>query len=165
MLFSQLYSLVDPLLRPLARTYFAACLRLLINWVPGISQALALDLHSPTITFADAPGAKVVIGTISIRTLLAFTQTGKPEDIGQPQQAPSPARASYSVGAWRRRLTHSVQRSWDRAWGQTHGAATVELKFQDIIGSMDSVTDSFGNPMHIFFLLISSDLQLLQENP
>ncbi|KAJ6539449.1 golgi-body localization protein domain-containing protein [Mycena capillaripes] len=143
MLFSQLYSLIDPFIRPLVRSYFGACLRLLIRWVPGISQALALDLHSPTITFADMPGAKIVTTTVSVRTLLAFTQTEKPADVGQQLKAPSLGRASYSVGAWRRRLTQSVQRSWDRAWGQTHGSATIEVKFLDILGSMDSVTDSF----------------------
>ncbi|KAF8195786.1 golgi-body localization protein domain-containing protein [Mycena galopus ATCC 62051] len=143
MLVSQIYSLIDPLVRPIFRSYFAGCLRLLINWVPGISQALALDLHSPTITFADMPGTKIVIGTISVRTLLAFTQTEKAEEVGQPLKAPLRPRASYSVGAWRRRLTNSLQRSWDRAWGQTHGSATVELKLNDIIGSMDTVADSF----------------------
>ncbi|KAJ7276501.1 golgi-body localization protein domain-containing protein [Mycena haematopus] len=154
-LVSQFYALIDPLLRPLFRSYFAACLRLLINWVPGISQALALDLHSPTITFADVPGTKIVIGTISVRTLLAFTQTEKTEEVRHPLKAHSPARASYSVGAWRRRLTNSVQRSWDRAWGQTHGSATVELKLNDIIGSMDSVKDSFvitGESVEFFSL-------------
>lgn len=145
MLFSNLYSLLDPFLRPLVRTYFAACLRLLIRWVPGISQALALDLHSPTITFADMPGAKIVADTMTIRTVLAFTQTEKPEEIGQPLTVPTHARTSYSVAAWRRRLTHSLQRSWDRAWGQTHGYAKVELKFNAIVGTMDSLADLFGN--------------------
>ncbi|KAF7352699.1 hypothetical protein MVEN_01235800 [Mycena venus] len=133
MLVSQLYSLIDPLLRPLIRSYFAACLRLLINWVPGISQALALDVHSPDNNI--------------------FAQ--KPEEVGKPLKVPSPARTSYSVGAWRRRLTNSVQRSWDRAWGQTHGSATVELKLSDITGSMDSVADSFviaGESVEFFSL-------------
>jgi hypothetical protein len=153
-LVSQLYSLIDPLLRPLIRSYFAASLRLLINWVPGISQALALDVHSPTITFADVPGAKIVVGTISVRTLLAFTQTEKAEEAARPSKAPPSTRASYSVGAWRRRLTNSVQRSWDRAWGQTHGSAMIEVKLNDTIGSMDSVADSFGRPNTAFLLLL-----------
>ncbi|KAJ7179036.1 golgi-body localization protein domain-containing protein [Mycena filopes] len=147
MLFSGLYSLIDPFLRPFVRAYFAACLRLLIRWVPGISQALALDIHSPMITFADRPGAKVVINTISIRTVLAFTQTDKPIQVAVKPvaRAPSRARSSYSVGAWRRRLTNSVQRSWDRAWGQTHGSAKVELKLHDIRGSIDPLATAFGN--------------------
>ncbi|KAJ6598956.1 golgi-body localization protein domain-containing protein [Mycena vulgaris] len=156
-LFSDLYSLLDPFLRPLVRTYFAGCLRLLIRWVPGISQALALDLHSPTITFADMPGAKVVIGTVTIRTVLAFTQTEKPEEVGQPLQVPSHTRTSYSVAAWRRRLTHSLQRSWDRAWGQTHGSAKVDLRFHDIVGSMDSLADLFGDPVNFLALPGSID--------
>ncbi|KAJ6515787.1 golgi-body localization protein domain-containing protein [Mycena sanguinolenta] len=146
MVVSQCYSLIDPLLRPLFRSYFAACLRLLINWVPGISQALALDVHSPTITFADVPGTKIVIGTISVRTVLAFTQTEKAEEVRHPAKAPSHARVSYSVGAWRRRFVNSIQRSWDRAWGQTHGFATIDLKLNDITGSMDCVADSFVIP-------------------
>ncbi|KAJ7507924.1 golgi-body localization protein domain-containing protein [Mycena galericulata] len=137
MLFSGLYSLMDPFLRPLVRTYFSACLRLLISW--------ALDLHSPTITFADIPGAKIVANTMTIRTVLAFTQTEKPQQAALSLKPLSRHRTSYSVAAWRRRLTHSVQRSWDRAWGQTHGSATVELKFQNIMGSLDSVVDSSGD--------------------
>ncbi|KAJ7047262.1 golgi-body localization protein domain-containing protein [Mycena alexandri] len=158
MLFSGLYTLIDPFLRPLVRAYFAACLRLLIRWVPGISQALALDIHSPIITFADRPGAKIVTNTISIRTVLAFTQTEKPVEVpGKPAKAPSRARSSYSVGAWRRRLTNSVQRSWDRAWGQTHGSAKVELKLHDIRGSMDPLTTAFATPAKIFALPGSID--------
>ncbi|KAJ7498810.1 golgi-body localization protein domain-containing protein [Mycena latifolia] len=157
MLFSSLYSLVDPFLRPLVRNYFAACLRLLIRWVPGISQALALDLHSPTITFADMPGAKIVLSTVTVRTVLAFTQTEKPEEAGQLLKVPSHTRASYSVAAWRRRLTHSLQRSWDRAWGQTHGYATVELKCHDIVGSMDSFEDFLGDSFNFFTLPGSID--------
>ncbi|KAJ7068375.1 golgi-body localization protein domain-containing protein [Mycena amicta] len=140
-LFSTLYSLVDPFLRPLIRSYFAACLRLVIGWVPRISQALALDLHSPTITFAEVPGAKIVANTVSFRTALAFTQTGKVvEAATQPPKSSSHARSSYSVAAWRHRLTNSMQRSWERAWGQTHGTATVHLKFQEIIGSVADAT-------------------------
>ncbi|KAJ6485160.1 golgi-body localization protein domain-containing protein [Mycena vitilis] len=150
-LFSQLFLLVDPFLRPLVRACFSAGLRLLIGWVPGISQALALDLHSPTITFVDMPGAKIVTTTVSIRTLLEFTQAEKPEDIGLPMKTPALMRTSYSVIAWRRRLTQSLQRSWDRAWGQTRGFAKVELKFMDILGSMDSVMDSFVNVESVEF--------------
>ncbi|KAK7061817.1 golgi-body localization protein domain-containing protein [Favolaschia claudopus] len=141
-LVSQLYSLIDPFLRPFIRSYFGYCLRLLIHWVPGISQALVLDFHSPTITFADAPGTKIVIGTISFRTLLAFTQTEKTEDLTQPQVS-APGRGTYGVGALRRRFTNSVLRSWDRAWARTHGSAKIELRMNDIVGSMDTVADSF----------------------
>ncbi|KAJ7764981.1 golgi-body localization protein domain-containing protein [Mycena maculata] len=159
MLSSGLYSLVDPFLRPLVRTYFAACLRLLISWVPGISQAVALDLHSPTITFADMPGAKIVVNSVTVRTALAFTQTEKPVDAEQQPKVRSPVRTSYSVAAWRRRLTHSMQRSWDRAWGQTHGSATIELKFHDIVGCIDSLADLFGEPVNFFTLPGSIDFK------
>ncbi|KAF7292415.1 hypothetical protein HMN09_01225600 [Mycena chlorophos] len=93
-LFSTVYSLLDPFLRPLIRSYFAACLRLVIAWVPRISQALALDLHSPTITFADVPAAKIVTGTVSLRTVLAFTQMGKAGDIAARTPRTPTRRAS-----------------------------------------------------------------------
>ncbi|KAJ7180202.1 golgi-body localization protein domain-containing protein [Mycena crocata] len=157
MLLSDLQSVADPVVRPLVRNYFAACLRLLIRWVPGISQAVALDLHAPTITFADAPAAKIVANTITIRTVLDFTQTEKADDAGLTPQAP-PLRASYSVAAFRRRLTHSFQRSWDRAWGQIHGSARVEIKFHGIVGSMDSAADLFGDSVNFLTLPGSIDI-------
>ncbi|KAJ7094663.1 golgi-body localization protein domain-containing protein [Mycena belliarum] len=156
-LFSSLYSLVDPFLRPLVRNYFAACLRLLIRWVPGITQALALDLHSPTITFADMPGAKIVISSVSIRTGLTFTQAEKAEEAAQRLKVPSLTRTSYSVAALRRRLTYSMRRSWDHAWGQTHGCAKVELKCHDIVGSMESLANLSGLSVNFFTLPGSID--------
>ncbi|KAJ7638917.1 golgi-body localization protein domain-containing protein [Roridomyces roridus] len=155
LLFSGLYSLLDPYVRPLVRKHFVSFLRFLINWVPGITQAVVLDFHTPTITFTDIPDAKVVANTMSIRGSLSFTQTEKSEESGQPAIPPSLSRASYSVTAWKRRFTNSVQRSWDRAWGTTHGSATVELSLNDIMGSLDSWEDLSGES-HDFFSLPGS---------
>ncbi|KAJ6628726.1 golgi-body localization protein domain-containing protein [Mycena sp. CBHHK59/15] len=152
MLFSDMYSFLDPYLRPLFRHAFAACLRLIIRWVPGLSQVVSLDLHSPTITFTDIPGAKIVANTVGVSSVLDFTQTEKPDENGQPLRVPPQSRTSYSMAAWRRRLTLSVQRSWDRAWGQTHGSATVKLIFHDLVGSMDPSTNKSGKSA-VFFTL------------
>ncbi|KAF7331891.1 hypothetical protein MKEN_00069400 [Mycena kentingensis (nom. inval.)] len=140
-LFASIYSLVDPFLRPLIRSCFAAVLRLVITWVPKLSQALALEIDAPVLTFADAPEAKIIISTVLVRSVLAFSQrAGKGEPKPPPPKLLAHSRSAYNLAAWRRRLTGSVQRSWDRAWGQTHGTATVHLQLQEIVGTSGDVS-------------------------
>ncbi|KAF7301766.1 hypothetical protein MIND_00742200 [Mycena indigotica] len=127
-LFSAFYSFADPFVRPLIRSYFAACLRLVIGWVPRLSQALALDLHSPTLTFADLPGAKIVTTTISLRTVLAFSQTERVVVPRSPRSRTS--TQARSVAAWRRRFYEELT--------------------SEIIGSMDE-NDFFKLPGAINF--------------
>jgi len=149
MFVSSLYSLVEPFFRPLLRTLVVACLRLIIRWLPDITQALTFDLHSTVVNVTDIPGTKIFVETIHLHSALGFTQLEK-EIYCEDEKEPKPrifTTKSYSMAAWKGRLTDSFRRSWDRAWGQTQGTATVSLTLNNVIGSTHSFGPSIGTSL------------------
>jgi hypothetical protein len=137
-LLSAIVGFMEPYFRPIIRTYVIACLRVGIQWLPKITQAVSFDLHSIVVTFSDIPGAKIVVGEVSLNTTLALiylepVPNSKDIEREMDQQG---TRVTLGMGVWRKRLAESFQRSLDKALGESRGTATMSLKISNIVGSM-----------------------------
>lgn len=159
---------LEPFFRPLIRTYVVACLRIGIQLLPMLSQALSFDLQSVVLTFAAVPEAKIVAEQISIHASVDFTQLEPVLDLVEMEEAPRPRdpRKASGMSIWKRRLTESFHRSLDRAWGMTKGTAAIALKIHNISGT--SPGSSLDNGIMIPFLLSTGVIDLsakLQFSP
>jgi len=128
----------EPYVRPLARTVLIGLLRVVIQWLPRILQALSFDLQSAIITFADVPGAQILIEEINLSSALVLTQlhpTPIPTDSSKTRKQGTEGSGS-GVAAWRKRMTDSFRRSLDNAWGEARGDATITLKISNVVGTM-----------------------------
>ncbi|KAF8913997.1 golgi-body localization protein domain-containing protein [Gymnopilus junonius] len=133
-----LTSIFEPYLRPLLRTYVIACLRLAIQRLPVLTQALSFEWTMITVTFAELPGAKIVVEEMILRTALALTHF---EQISKPEQAIHQVRRRdtqpvYGMRIWKKRLAESFQRSLDKALGESRGTATLSLEIHNVLGTM-----------------------------
>ena len=159
---SALITFLEPYIRPILRTYVVACLKLGIQWLPRITQALSFELQSTVITLADMPGTKIIAHEISLHTALALTQLGQTS--GPENSKPTPSRSynrqSLSMELWKRRLAESFRRSLDKAWGETRGTATLSLSMGNIIGTMP--TSSLEGMS--FISLFRSDIDNITES-
>lgn len=144
---ARVFATLEPYLRPIIRTSVVTCLKIGIQWLPAITQALSFELHSPSVTFSQIPGTKVIIEDISLHMTLQFTQTGESPDVEQLPKKSTSAPKFYGVNAWKRRLIASFQRSLDRAWGGTQGTATVTIKLCDVSGTTQTPLN--GQYIHI----------------
>jgi hypothetical protein len=153
-LFSDCYALVEPVFRPSIRTGVVACLRLVIRWLPYIIGSLVFDLQSTSLTFAELPGAKVLVERVALNAQLSFTQLEKVMDIADKEKMPRSLKARRLTGmaAWKHRFTDSFQRSLDRAWGKAQGNASVSLKLHNLVGSMRTQSQISSKGLNLVFL-------------
>lgn len=128
---------VEPWLRPLIRNAVVACLRIAIQLLPVVTQALSFELHSTVFSLAHIPGTQVVADEINLHAELSLTQVESLADCAAVKNIPTPQSASwtfYGMATWRRVTSDGLRRAWNRAWGRTHGAATVSFKLSDVTG-------------------------------
>ena len=137
-LISVLVAFVDPYFRPVIRSYVIACLRVAIQWVPKITEALSFDLQSTVITFADIPGAKIVADNINLNTALHLEHLAEVVEAIDSSKKPGrpDTRVAHGVGVWKKRMGEAFQRSLDKALGDSHATATLSLKVANVVGSM-----------------------------
>lgn len=137
-------ALLEPYVRPVIRTYFIACLRVGIKWLPRLTQAITFDLHSMIITFSEVPGAKIIIEEISLHSALELTYLEHRPHISDLKRRPSHTdkRAGQGMAAWKNRMAESFQRSLDNALGDSRGTATISLKICNIMGTMPRQSSS-----------------------
>jgi len=135
---SAIVGFIEPYFRPVIRTYVIACLRVGIQWLPKITQAVSFDLQSMAITFSDIPGAKIVVGEVNLNTTLALIYLEQDPNSNSLERAEDQqgARVVLGMGVWRKRLAESFQRSLDKALGESRGTATMSLRISNVIGSM-----------------------------
>ena len=135
---SAIVGFIEPYFRPIIRTYVIACLRVGIQWLPKITQAVSFDLQSMAITFSDIPGAKIAVGEVNLNTTLALIYLEQDSNSNSLERAEDQqgARVVLGMGVWRKRLAESFQRSLDKALGESRGTATMSLKISNVIGSM-----------------------------
>lgn len=128
---------LEPYFRPFLRTYLMACLRLVIKWLPKLTQALSFDLHSCVVTFAEIPGGKMSAERISLHMALALTQVAQIVVTNdEPTTSNKDVGVIQSFGFWKKRFADGFQRSLDTALRETHGTAKVSLKVSNLDGSM-----------------------------
>ncbi|KAG9218974.1 hypothetical protein CCMSSC00406_0001384 [Pleurotus cornucopiae] len=132
-LVAQIYSALDPLVRPTIRALVAASLSRIIRWLPFITQRLTFDLNSAVITFKDLPGTQITTDKIHFQMSLGFSKLGNAADVPLPAESQRPA-VMYSMSAWQNYFSSSLRRSWDRAWGRAEGTATVNIQITEVAG-------------------------------
>ena len=135
---STLTAFLEPYVRPIIRTYFIACLRVGIKWLPKITQAVSFDLHSMIITFAEVPGAKIVIEETSLHSVLDLTYLEHAPQVVEATRRPRlpDRRLGQGMAVWKNRMAESFQRSLDNALGDSRGTATISLKIRNVMGTM-----------------------------
>lgn len=150
------YSTLEPYVRPALRKFVVSVLRLMIRALPALTQVLDLELDSVVITSPTVvPGAELVVSKAKVHTSIAFTQldNSKPgsmsrSDVGLGKEGPGAPRHRRfaSVADLNTRIKNSFRRTWDRAWGSTHVAASLLLDIHEVSGfaSRDVVVEVKG---------------------
>jgi hypothetical protein len=102
---------------------------LLIRIVPALAQILDFSLDTASIVLIAIPGTELRISGVHVSTKVTFTQL---EDVisssysnGSLQDTTKPSGWGTS---WSARFKESVNRTWEKAWGQTEGFASVALR-------------------------------------
>lgn len=136
---------LEPWLRPLIRNTVVACLRVVIQWIPAVTQALSFELHSTVFTLAQIPGTQVVADEINLHAELnlvqaesSVTDLGSGRDPGSTDERRFPVASSwtsYGMAAWKKKMSDGLRRALDRAWGTMHGTATFSFKLSDVAGT------------------------------
>lgn len=155
-LLSTVKNFLEPYLRPFIRTYVVACIRVSIQWLPRLTQALSFDVHSVTVTFNDIPGAKILAEEISLNASLSLTyieQSLKSEEV-RPAKDVRNKQPSYGVAAWKKRMADSLQRSFDKALGESRGTGVISLRICNILGTIPRSSDAGKHSLFLSLLSI-----------
>lgn len=141
---------LEPWLRPLIRNAVVACLRVGIQWLPAVTQALSFELHSTVFTLAQIPGTQIVADEIKLHAEVDLTQVESLLDCTAVETLPTPQSASwtfYGMATWKKKMSDGWRRALDRAWGRTHGIATISFKLNDVAGTTPKKGQSGGLTM------------------
>jgi hypothetical protein len=132
--------MLEPWLRPVIRNAVVGCLRIVIKWLPALTQALSFELHSTVFTLAQIPRTHVVADEINLHAELVLTQVENlAADTGNSDKnteiLPSSSWTFYGMSTWKRKMSDGLKRAWDRAWGTMRGSASISFKLSDVVGS------------------------------
>ncbi|OSD04190.1 hypothetical protein PYCCODRAFT_1476242 [Trametes coccinea BRFM310] len=152
-LLASLYTTLDPYCRPVIRRFFVSLLRLGIRALPALTHVVDFELDSAELTCAALTGVKFSVGHAKLHTSVSLTAL--PNAVIMENGRGNPAaghRRFASIADWNTRLKGSVRRTWDRAWGATQVAASVNLQIHDVNGVVDKTSDLFtgGHRGHRF---------------
>ena len=96
------------------------------------------------VSFAGVPGAHVTIGSATIYTKVVFTSVGGTSNTRQTTLfRQQPQRRFLGVAHLKNRLSGSIRRVWDRAWGQTQGSTSTSVTLRTVTLWNDSSIDDF----------------------
>ncbi|KAF8826840.1 hypothetical protein HHX47_DHR5000618 [Lentinula edodes] len=144
---SGIVSALDPIFRPPIRGVATYILRWVIFWAPGITSAVFFDIYPATFKFTGSLECEVTIEKVHLHTLLDFRQGQDLDDNGTEKKAP-PLRSkkSFSMTAWKSRLTRSFERTWDRAIETREGVASFAVELDNLKGYLPSDSTFFRIP-------------------
>ncbi|GBE79683.1 predicted protein [Sparassis crispa] len=134
---SSLYTLLDPCLRPVIRRAIVTALRLVIRALPALTHILDFELHSAIVTLSTIPGVEFGLEDARFHTQVSLSSL---ESVVYPDEntdyrSQSRHRRFASVADWNARLTGSLRRTWDRAWGATLVSASISLQVKGVTGT------------------------------
>ncbi|KAJ3853573.1 golgi-body localization protein domain-containing protein [Lentinula lateritia] len=136
---SGIVSALDPIFRPPIRGVATYILRWVIFWTPGITSAVFFDIYPATLKFTGSLECEVTIEKVHLHTLLDFRQGKDLDDNGTENKAPSlRSKKSFSMTAWKSRLTRSFERTWDRAIETREGVASFAVELDNVKGYLPS---------------------------
>ncbi|KAI0939194.1 hypothetical protein AcV5_000680 [Taiwanofungus camphoratus] len=139
-IYTAMYTLLDPYVRPVVRTVFVAALRMVIRALPALTHVLDLELQGAVITFSAIPGIELGVEEAKLNTTVSLSSL---ESVVFPDNKPRYQshhrhKRFASVADWNARLTSSLRRTWDRAWGATQVAASASFQIKSMTGCADS---------------------------
>lgn len=138
---SSMYASLDPFFRPFLRGFVVSAIRAIIRWLPRITEAVSVEIAGASVSFPGSPQPQINFANILVHTSLTFKQVEKPTS-GQPRENhphPVKVRKSYSMGAWRNRLSQGFRRSLHRALEKSEANAAMSLHFHDMVGVINSL--------------------------
>ncbi|OCH92936.1 hypothetical protein OBBRIDRAFT_802282 [Obba rivulosa] len=132
---STAYSFLDPYVRPIIRALFVGALRTIIRALPALTHVVDFELMSATITASSVPGLRIGISEAKIQTEVVLQTVENVPAVEQPVKRRQRMHKRFqSVADWNARLSGSLQRTWDRAWGETRVMTTLTLLINNVSG-------------------------------
>ena len=146
-----IYTTLEPYFRPLVRASIVFFLRVLIRCLPTLTQVLDFELVSAELSLAELPDIQFKLKELGVSTKVVFTQVEKVAF--KPRASlPRPLRRKHSrflsVVDWKVRLSDSVSRTWEGAWGNTRGTASLTIHSNDLSAVQTSSFQN-GQPPHV----------------
>lgn len=132
-LYSKTYAGVEPYVRPIIRTFFVACIRIVIRCLPALTQVIDFELERALVTYTGLPEAHFTIHKAALSTTVTFSNLENV--IGSEAEFIRVDRRKQgfmNFSHLRTRVARSAKRVWDRAWGQTKGQSSFALTICDI---------------------------------
>lgn len=147
-LLSLCYTTLEPYCRPTVRTFFVTTLRLVIRALPTVTNGLDFELDSASVSLTDIPGVRFSVGYAKLNS--SVTLAYLPSVVSVEDAKPRAAHKRFaSVADWNARVRGSVRRTWDRAWGATQVAASVNLQVNAVSGHIDKHSELFAGKRSI----------------
>jgi len=142
---SDVYWVVDPIIRPIIRLCVSSLLNQVIHRIPTLTQALRLELESAVVIYAAIPDAQLVVEGVTLHAHLAFSHLQAPvahSDTLNGQGYHRLSATALAMGAWKSRLVMGFKRTWVRAWdrtlGQTKASLAFDLMINKVVGDIRS---------------------------
>ena len=93
-LYSEIYALLEPYVRPALRSFFVTWTRAIIRCLPVLTQVIDFELDKALVTFTTLPEAHVAIRGVTVSTTVTFTNL---ESVVEPAgEHPRPPRSLMS---------------------------------------------------------------------
>lgn len=153
--FTKVALALEPWLRPLFRNTVVACLRIGIQLIRAVTQALSFELHSTMFTLAEIPGTQVVADEINLHAELDLVQVeslaedpylGSGVRCAMEKKDAAPSSWTFSgMAGWKKKMSDGLKRALDRAWGTMHGTVRASFKLNDIVGTTTRHGQSGGS--------------------
>ncbi|KAF9247308.1 golgi-body localization protein domain-containing protein [Melanogaster broomeanus] len=138
---SNVYSIIDPAVRPAIRFGVTALLQQVIRFIPRLTETVQLEIDRAVISFNATPRAQLIVEKTVLKGHVSFTQNSQSHPIGDlelPQQGGALTARALAMGAWKSRLAkgfeRTLARTWDHTLGQTTGSVAYELVVQEVQG-------------------------------
>ncbi|XP_006460255.1 hypothetical protein AGABI2DRAFT_117215 [Agaricus bisporus var. bisporus H97] len=153
--------MLEPWLRPLMRNAVVGCFRIIIKWLPALTQALSFELHSTVFTLAQIPRTQVVADEINLHAELVLTPVENLAAVTgnngrSTEVSPSSSWTFYGMSTWKKKMSDGLKRALDRAWGTMRGSASISFKLSDVVGTTPKEGQSGHENSRIFLRLPGS---------
>lgn len=153
--------MAEPTVRPLIRSSFVATLRVIIKALPALTHVVEFELNSARLTHSAIPGTTIEIKKATISSKISLSQVDSSLRTDTPASETRSHRRRFSVADLNARLSSSLRRAWDRAWGATRFAASMSLAVEDVLGNAQCIArEGLPDPFdgkHAFLYLSQRD--------
>lgn len=144
---SGLYRILDPTVRPIVRSAFVYALQIIIKAIPALTHVMEFELYSATFSHYALPETSIEVRRARVDTEISLSQVENNSRAEPPPPEKQAHRRRFSVADLNARMTNSLRRAWDRAWGATRLSASITLGVKDVIGRAPCMATGSPNPL------------------